>query len=236
MTQGEFAKAVRAFDDGEPMRAQLYSRALNLIRAGFRLEAHLLILATWNFARFRYVTRDFDLRGYENTLADLDELLRPLDSYDFLATNLNEHRTRIVQAFDLLSSIEGIRYTGAAKILHLLHPRFFVMWDRFISGHYPKHRYRSLDIVQSGFWPYRRFRSSGDGYYEFLEFCQMRFRGLVSPDSRKTLAKCIDEFNFYKMTAPIGEAVRRDTEQARKKGQRGKAAKGIGSRLDNPSE
>jgi len=208
MTQDEFTQAVTAFDKGEPMRAQLYYRALDLSRAGFRLEAHLLILATWNFARFRYVTRDFDLRGYQRTLASLDELLRPLDDCDLMAANLKEHQTRTVNAFDLLSSIEGIRYTGAAKILHLLHPRFFVMWDRFISGHYPKHRYRTLDIVQSGFWPYRRFRSSGAGYYEFLEFCQTRFRGFRSPDPRKTLAKCIDEFNFYKMTAPIGAAVR----------------------------
>jgi hypothetical protein len=165
-------------------------------------------LATWNFARFRYVTRDFDLRGYESTLASLDRLLRPLADCDLMSADLGKHRTGIVDAFNLLASIEGIRYTGAAKILHLLHPRFFVMWDRFISGHYPKHRYRSLDVVQSGFWPYRRFRSSGDGYYEFLEFCQTRFRGFVSPDPRKTMAKCIDEFNFHKITAPIGEAVR----------------------------
>jgi hypothetical protein len=208
MTQDEFAQAVTAFDAGEPMRAKLYYRALDLIRSGFRLEAHLLILATWNFARFRYVTRDFDLDGYETTLGRLDKLLQPLADCDLMAAKLTQHRTRIVQAFDLLSSIEGIRYTGAAKILHLLHPRLFVMWDRFISGHYPKHRYRSLEIVKSGFWPQRRFGSSGDGYYEFLEFCQTRFRGFVSPDPRKTLAKCIDEFNFYKMTAPIGEAVR----------------------------
>lgn len=152
MTQEEFAQAVAAFDDGEPMRAQLYYRALDLICAGFRSEAHLLILATWNFARFRYVTRDFDLRGYESTLAGLDELLRPLDNCDLMATDLNDHRSRIIEAFDLLASIEGIRYTGAAKILHLLRPRFFVMWDRFISGHYPRHRYRSLEVVQSGFW------------------------------------------------------------------------------------
>jgi hypothetical protein len=208
MTQEEFTQGVEAFDNGEPMRAQLYYRALALIHAGFRLDAHLLILATWNFARFRYVTRDFDVPGYDSTLATLDELLRLLEDCDLMATNLNEYRTRIVHAFGLLSSIEGIRYTGAAKILHLLHPRFFVMWDRFISGHYPKHRYRTLDIVRSGFWPYRRFHSSGDGYYDFLEFCQTRFRGFVSPSPRKTLAKCIDEFNFCKITAPIGEAVR----------------------------
>src|SRR5262249_9073642 len=86
MTQDDFTQAVTAFDNAEPMRAQLYFRALDLNRAGFRLEAHLLIMATWNFARFRYVTRDFDLRGFESTLACLDELLRPLDNCDLMAT------------------------------------------------------------------------------------------------------------------------------------------------------
>ena len=47
------------------MRAQLYDKALGLIDAGFRIEAHLLILATWNFARFRYVTRTFRLDDYQ---------------------------------------------------------------------------------------------------------------------------------------------------------------------------
>jgi hypothetical protein len=82
MTQDEFAQAVTAFDAGEPMSAKLYYRALDLIRSGFRLQAHLLILATRNFARFRYVTRDFDLDGYETTLTRLDKHLHPLANGD----------------------------------------------------------------------------------------------------------------------------------------------------------
>ena len=38
MTQDEFNKAVADFDGGEPMRAQLYDKALRLIDAGFRIE------------------------------------------------------------------------------------------------------------------------------------------------------------------------------------------------------
>src|SRR5581483_6933104 len=51
MTQEEFARIVLSFDRAEPMRAALYYRALALIEAGFQVEAHVLILATWNFAR-----------------------------------------------------------------------------------------------------------------------------------------------------------------------------------------
>jgi hypothetical protein len=209
MTQGEFNTAVTDFDGRKPMRAQLYYSALRLIDAGFRTEAHLLILATWNFARFRYVTRTFNLEEYQGTLDCLTKLLNPLDGCELMDSDLKEHRTHIVQAFDKLACIEGIRFTGAAKILHLMYPRFFVMWDRFISGQYPKREYLKLEIVQSGFWPYRKFVCSGDGYYDFLEVCQKRFQGLVSPDPRRPLAKCIDEFNFTKITFPIAQALRK---------------------------
>ena len=104
-------------------------------------------------------------------------------------SDLKDHQSQIVQAFDKLACIEGIRFTGAAKILHLLYPRFFVMWDRFISGQYPKREYLKLEIVRSGFWPHRKFVCSGDGYYEFLEVCQNRFQGLVSPYAKRSLAK-----------------------------------------------
>jgi hypothetical protein len=98
--------------------------------------------------------------------------LNPLNGRELMGSDLKEHRTQIVEAFDKLASIEGIRFTGAAKILHLMYPLFFVMWDRFISGQYPKREYLKLEIVQSGFWPYRKFVCSGDGYYDFLEVCQ----------------------------------------------------------------
>lgn len=138
MTQIEFNQALAAFDQGESMRAQLYYRALDLIQAGFVIDAHLLILATWNFARFRYVTRDFDLQVYQQTLTRLSELLHPLNGCELMTTDLAQHRDRIIEAFSILSAIEGIRYTGAAKILHLLYPHYFVMWDRFYRWPIPE--------------------------------------------------------------------------------------------------
>jgi hypothetical protein len=208
MTQDEFNKAVANFNGREPMRAKLYYSALRLIDNGFRVEAHLLILATWNFARFRYVTRTFDLEEYQRTLDRLTKLLSSLDGCELMDCDLKKHKTKIGQAFNDLACIEGIRFTGAAKILHLLYRHFFVMWDRFISGQYPKREYLKLEIVRSGFWPHRKFVCSGDGYYEFLEVCQNRFQGLVSPDLRRSLAKCIDEFNFTAITFPIAQALR----------------------------
>src|SRR5262245_48949625 len=134
MTQREFNRIVRSFDESEPMRAALYYRALALIRAGFIAEAYLLILATWNFARFRYVMRSFDLLAFEDTLDRLAGVLRKLRPYGLMDIDLFKYRDTIVSAFDELASIRGIEYTGATKVLHLLNRRIFVMWDRTIAG------------------------------------------------------------------------------------------------------
>ena len=78
MTQEEFTRIVQSFDEGEPMRAALYYRALDLIDAGFRVEAHILILATWNFARFLYAMQSFDLSAYEGLIGQVADRLAEL--------------------------------------------------------------------------------------------------------------------------------------------------------------
>jgi hypothetical protein len=117
--------------------------------------------------------------------------------------DLEKHKDQIKKAFETLAAIKGVEYTGAAKILHLVNTRVFVMWDRFISGQYAKKHYLGLEIVRSGFWEVRKYPSSGQGYFAFLLFCQKNFGHLQSPSPRKTLAKCIDEFNYCKITEPI---------------------------------
>jgi hypothetical protein len=206
MTQDEFNRVVGMFDAEESMRSALYYRALNLIAAGFVVDAHILILATWNFARFRYAMTQFDLPAYEQTVEKLTRDLAPLRDEDLMSVNFDLNRNMVVSAFDQLARFSGIEYTGAAKILHLLMPRVFVMWDRAIMGWSPPLRdYASLAVVKSKFWQHRKFPQSGIGYHEFLLTCRNKFRGLKSPENRKTLAKCIDEFNFCTITVPLAE-------------------------------
>jgi hypothetical protein len=188
------------------MRGQLYARALRLISQGFAIEAHLLILATWNFARFRYVVPSFILADYESRLSSLLATFRGLAACDIATLNLKGHRQAIVDAFDNLAAVKGVERTGAAKALHLLLPAVFVMWDAAIAGwHSPKADYRALKIVQSGFWnpPTYPFAKNGSGYHDFLVYCQSRFSDFVSPDKGKTLAKCIDEFNYCTITKAL---------------------------------
>lgn len=207
MTQSEFERTIAPFDDTNSMRGRVYYSALNLINANFVSEAHLLLLSTWNFARFRYVIPSFNLPMYEVLLQDLTRQLQPLLNQDFATVNLVQHREMIVDSFNKVSKVKGIEFTGASKVLHLLSPRVFVMWDSAISGwHTPKKDYANLKVIRSGFWkpPQYPFPRSGAGYHDFLVYCQSRFNGLVSPSMRKTLAKCIDEFNYGSITTKLG--------------------------------
>lgn len=188
------------------MRGVIYHSALKLIDAGFVVEAHLLLLATWNFARFRFVVPTFDIRDYEKRVNQVAATLQPLSACDFATVDLGAHRKLVIRAFNRFASVRGIEFTGASKVLHLLLPRVFVMWDAAIAGrHTPQSDYSKLEIVQSGFWrpPTYPFARSGVGYYAFLVYCQSRFRGFVIPCDDKTLAKCIDQFNYCKITKAL---------------------------------
>jgi hypothetical protein len=206
MTQGEFERTISAWEEVETMRGQLYARALRLIAQGFATEAHLLILATWNFARFRYVVPSFNLADYESRLQSIRANFQDLAPCDIATVDLKGHRKSIIDAFNSLAAVKGVERTGAAKALHLLLPGVFVMWDAAIAGwHSPKADYRTLKIVQSGFWkpPMNPFAKNGAGYHDFLVYCQSRFGGFVSPTKDKTLAKCIDEFNYCTITKAL---------------------------------
>jgi hypothetical protein len=208
MTQDEFERTINAFDGTESMRGNIYYRVLDLIKANFVVEAHLLFLSTWNFARFRYVITSFDLPAYEALLQNLSDQLQPLARADFASVNFDQYREMISDSFDRLAAVNGVEFTGAAKVLHLLNPRVFLMWDSAISGwHTPRADYHHLQVVRSGFWtpPNYRFARSGTGYHDFLVYCQSRFSGLVSPSPRKTLAKCIDEFNYCSITKCLAD-------------------------------
>jgi hypothetical protein len=115
MTQEEFNRVVGTFDDEEAMRSALYHRALSLITAGFVVDAHILILAPWNFARFRYAMTTFDLAGYENTIERLGRDLAPLASGELMTLDLGNNRNVIVAAFDGACANQRRRIHGGSK-------------------------------------------------------------------------------------------------------------------------
>jgi hypothetical protein len=202
INQSTFNKAVREFYRLEK-RADFFALASNLVKSGFEIEAYILLLATWNFARFRYAVKDFDLRTLKRTCDNLKKYYERLQHQSIESIDLNAHKKSIVKVFDTLAAIRGIEFTGASKLMHLKNPALFVMWDDFIRGEKPRKYYNDLDLTKSGQWPHFRYAKSGEGYVRFLKDMQSRFGQLSSPSQSKTLAKAIDEFNYVCITVPI---------------------------------
>jgi len=215
VTTGTFKRATKEFDKIEDARGKLYYNALRLINAGLVLDAHILILATWNTAAFRYALRKFNLEAYQQTVHSISSDLTPLRASDLIHTDLAPHRPLILKSFTALKNIRGVGVTGASKVLHLINTGLFLPWDNYIRGQKMRKDFKNLTVVRRGFWPSGKFEGNGRGYYKFLLMCQQKFRHLVFHDSQKTYAKQIDEFNFVNITVPL-QKIQGKREKARK--------------------
>lgn len=165
-------------------RNDLYPNFLKLMQAGFETEAMILMLSTWNFARFRYAVRTFDLIKFKKALDKLGPLFTKFQREDFSSINFTNYSKYIKTIFTLLSGFKGIEKTGAPKLMHLKAPKVFVMWDGYIRKHY-------------GFK-----NGDADDYVDFLILMQKNF-GHLKIKSDRTLAKLVDENNFVTISAPI---------------------------------
>jgi hypothetical protein len=101
MTKNKFKRATQQFDRDEDAGGKLYYRALKLIEAGFTLEGHMLILATWNTAAFRYVLGKFKLEKYEKTLGQISDDLKALQKCDLMETDLKPYKLLIVRWLEI---------------------------------------------------------------------------------------------------------------------------------------
>lgn len=204
ITYEEFTKAIKKFDAIEK-RGSFYNMAINLINNNFEIEGYLLILATWNFARFRYAVNDFDINVFKEKIKELNPSFTKLKDEDFKNINFKKYKDDIKKIFETLSSIKGIEFTGASKIMHLRNRSVFVMWDGYIKGDKPKKFYNKLEIVKNGFWKYKKYRNDSESYFRFLKDMQQRFKDINFQSEEKTFAKAIDEFNYVNITLPIQE-------------------------------
>jgi len=150
---------------------------LDLLRAGFEVEAYLLILATWNFARFRYVMRTFNLDRFREAIEATRPHFERLDGTQFQSANFDTIADDVSEVYIRFKALAD--QTGASKILHFKHPRLFVMWDTEIRKRY--------GIPNQG---------SAEDFLRFQRLMQSRFGHLAWTHSDKTLPKAIDEFNF----------------------------------------
>ena len=109
----------------------------------------------------------------------------------------------ITKAYQTLSSNQLIQMTGASKLLHILNPKLFVMWDEEIRDHY-----HTMHGSQ---------HKKGDKqcYFSFLQDMHQELNNVLGEKSKeplldelgaiagynKTLAKALDEYNFIQKSA-----------------------------------
>jgi hypothetical protein len=177
ITQDEFNRTIANFDTLEPTRSSLYGMSLNLLKGGFEIEAYLMILATWNFANFRYILTSFDLDAFRNLIHKTQPVFARLSKANFQTTDITEIADDIKAVYAPFKKLVG--QTGASKILHFKQPALFVMWDTSIRS--------KFKIDNQG---------TPDDYIDFLKKMKKEFGHLKWNNTEKTFAKAIDEYNF----------------------------------------
>ncbi|HPI04677.1 MAG TPA: hypothetical protein PKZ78_12660, partial [Candidatus Goldiibacteriota bacterium] len=157
-------------------RGDFYGMCAGLLENGFRTEAYLFLMTTWNFANFRYYINTFDIIYFENIVKECETLAGEIQALNLCDVIDAEDRKLIIRIYDRLSAIGGIQYTGASKIMSLMKPELFVMWDDYIRKEY-------------------KIGKTAEEYIKFLDtmksiFCSVGWSG------KKPLAKAIDEYNY----------------------------------------
>ncbi len=199
LTQQEFEETIAQYDDLE-RRGSFYPMFRKLMDHGLEIEAYILMLSTWNFAAFRYVMNNFDLAGFEEKIRRLKPRIEALRGLRFETADFDDFGAEVFGIYQELSAIRGIRWTGAAKLMHLMCPDLFVMWDQYICAAY-------------GF----KLREHEE-YLEFLKRMRAEF-GHLEPVLAKGMAKCIDEYNYVRYSVP-GVIAQKEAGLRRKHGRR----------------
>ena len=163
-------------------RASFYEKAL-IIAKKYPLQASIILLATWNTARFRFMSSNAkNLLELEKSLNQCKSLFDKLSNYDIKNVDLDEIKPTIERIYTSLSKVKGVEYTGGSKVMSLINPKLFVMWDDKIRQHYKINR------------------KDAEAYIKFLFLMQNEVKDINWNNKTKTLAKAIDEYNYINFT------------------------------------
>ncbi len=150
----------------------------------YPIQASIIILATWNTGRFRYL-----LANNARNLANLRSAIKECKSWfeevrneEFQMANFDAIGDVVRRIYSRLSKVKGVEYTGGSKVMHLLNPRLFLIWDAAMRKHYG---YDGTDA---------------NDYLEYHKRLQRDVRSIKWHSRAKTLPKAIDEYNYITIT------------------------------------
>ena len=164
-------------------RVRFYDIALEIVE-NHPLQASIILLATWNISRFRFMTSDpKNLHDLIRVIIDTKPLFQKLKVFKLQTADLDSIEDLIKEIYSKLSQVKGVEYTGASKVMHLINTRLFVMWDGHIRKKY-------------------RVKTTKEDYFKFLKLIQNEIKDISWQNKEKTLAKAIDEYNYVNYTFP----------------------------------
>jgi hypothetical protein len=185
----DFEERLKKFKEKES-RGFCYDIAADLVKKGNVVDGSLLILFTWNFAARE--TKDPLLKSrIEKFFRENNKLINSFNGEDIVKSNLSALREKIIRVFNSLKEITG--QTGASKILSILYPNFFVMWDTQIRSELRQNGFKGIGNGETG-----------EKYYLFLQFIQKEIQDndlhIIHKKylNGKPIAKAIDEYNYSK--------------------------------------
>ena len=172
-------------------RASYYDLALEIVE-DHPIQASIILLATWNVSRFRFMASDTNnLHELKQAFEKCKPIFQELKSSDIKTIDFDLVKPQIITLYSTFSKIKGVEYTGTSKVLHLINWNLFVMWD---------------DHIRKG---YEIYNNNAENYYNFLKKMQSKFGSIEWYNSSKTLAKAIDEYNYVEYTYPALHKKRR---------------------------
>lgn len=177
--QKDFENMIKKFYNLEDSRDQLWGRAQCMIKKGFEVESYILILSTWNFARFRFIVKTFKIEKFLEAIQKTNPVFERIKNKRFEELDFRNEDTMLDIKFIYTELKKIAEQTGATKIMALKNSNLFVMWDTEI---------RKMYKIGDG--------ASAEDYLEFLKKMQYLFSDIKIKDKKKTLAKAIDEYNY----------------------------------------
>jgi hypothetical protein len=184
----------------------------------FILAGAKIIIITWNAVRFQRLPKEVrdnlenDItEAYTKTKLELEKLKG--ERLENLNLNDGELEETIKRIFLEFSSKKSIEFTGASKILHVLNPFAFMMWDNNIRSAYHKlhtgnHKSGSpecyLEFLKQSQEIIKTIlskRSEDDIWSNHLTFIDKDFMTAFS--FRESMLKMLDECNYVRFKLNI---------------------------------
>ncbi len=183
-----------------------------------------MFLLQWGQMARAINRKDTDWNQMLSKLKGISNVLKELGKESILNADLESKKELILEAYGGLHCIKHFGATSIPKILHLLNPELFVMWDERIRAN--ENNRLGFDLVDG---EPQKFTKAPCGYLKYLRACQdearmaleegkrttsdslcevlrrlLAERPEVEPEklgskySCKTLAKLIDEYNWWR--------------------------------------